>query len=248
MAHIDSLQLDPQSVTADALARSMAGEFLRQGPSSSKNKAEPMDQNQHLTAKYVYPSIAHASTNKEENADENNPDKRSLGAHSHSFDSPTTDCDIRLDIPYQSIGSTKGALLLICSGADGVTKYDRVALRLLYWDLSKNANHYHPPKKSDESSISPTRQLVEEAFDRWRTQIVSTTDSNSGNAIVHERDKATSNRGIQCSGGNVLPTAAGSSSAHNQNNNQKRKVFRGASILPSARRKRSRGLVYDKSL
>jgi len=250
MSHIESLQLDPQSVTAASLACSMAREFLRQGPLSSNNESEKVDQTQHLTAKYVYSSADCASIKKEETAHGNKTDRSALNTysqtHSQTFDYLPNNCDIRLDIPYKSIGSTTGTFFLKLSSEDGVRKYDKAALRFLYWDFSKNTNHYHPPETNEDSSISRKHHLVEDAFDRWRTRVVSTTHSSNGNETVESNDKDARNPGIERSSTNALPAATASSSAHNHDN-KKRKIFRGASILPSARRKRSRGLVYDKN-
>uniref|UniRef100_A0A6U9XED3 Uncharacterized protein n=1 Tax=Pseudo-nitzschia australis TaxID=44445 RepID=A0A6U9XED3_9STRA len=242
ISHVDSLQLDPQSVTAKALARSMAGEFLRQGPPSTNNEIERTDRTEYLTAKYVNSSTIHKSIRIEENGDQKSTHVTSTESQSVNF--PPTDVDLRVDVPYKSIGNANGTFLLKYSAEGGVTKYSISSLRFLYWDFSKNTNHCHPLQKNDESIIQ-TKQLVEEAFDRWRTQIVPVTNSSDRKHTVDDNNNNARKPQLKDSVGNVLPPATVNSSG-TSNNNKKRKVFKGASILPSARRKRNRGLVYDK--
>ncbi|VEU35851.1 unnamed protein product [Pseudo-nitzschia multistriata] len=241
MSHVDSLQLDPQSVTAEALARSMAGELLRQGPPCTDNKVEKMDRTGQLTAKYVESSKAN-----EENGDLKNSGNLVPKA-CDSLHSLPKKFDLRVDIPYKSIGNVNGTLLLHSSGDGTVTKYDKNALRFLYWDLSTNANHCHPLQKSDEPAVTAARQVVEDAFNRWRTQIIPNTVSG-GDCATDKIKNNIRNLQINLTGDNISqPTTVNSSHTGNNSNKKKRKVFRGASILPSARRKRNRGLVYDKN-
>ena len=242
MSHVDSLQLDPQSVTAKALARSMAGEFLRQGPPSTNNEMEETDRTKYLRARYVSSSTVHKSIRDEENEDQKSTNVTFTESQSVNF--PPNDVDLRVDVPYKSIGNANGIFLLKSSADGGVTKYSISSLRFLYWDFSKNANHCHPLRKNDESIIIHTQQLVEEAFDRWRTQIVPVTDSSDRKHAVDESNNSARKPQVEHSAGNVLPPTKVNSSV-TINNSKKRKLFRGASILPSARRKRNRGLVYD---
>jgi len=244
VSHINSLQLDPQSVTAEALASSMAEEFLRQGFLSSiitpreigqqiKIQQRIQEKNGVLTANYVNNSNSRTGF-KEGNEDMKN---KSFPNQSHSFDESSTNCEILAIIPYKSMGDSSGKLLLKYSPS-GVTKFDRSALRFLSWDFSKNPNHYENLSRNNES-VSSQKILVEHAIDQWRIQA-----ENSGSS--YDNDNNPDKQRLESSSDPVVSsTAVESYGTRTNEKRKKRSAVKGMVILPSARRKRNKGLVYD---
>jgi hypothetical protein len=246
MSHSHSLQLAPESVDAEALASSMAEEFLRQGsPSSStapEEKGETMkirqriqEQNCALSANYVNVRNSLKGIEKEENEAVKN---KTTPTQSQSVDDFSTGCDICVNIPYKSMGNSSGQLLLKCSPS-GVTTFGRSALRFLSWDFSKNPNHFENLPKNGESLLS-NKSLVNDAFDRWRIQAKNSGSNDCSDDSNHEKQKLeSSNTPV------ALTTTVGSNGTKTDDKRKRRRVFKGMGILPSARRKRNKGLVYD---
>jgi hypothetical protein len=245
MSHVHSLQLDPQSVTAEALASSMAEEFLRQGHPSDLTLQRKIDQtfdNQQrmlqesnvLTANYADIDNSRAGSNTEKSGEEKT---KSSPNPSQRFDDSATSRNICVNIPYKSMGDSSGKLLLKCS-PQGVTKFSRKALRFLSWDFSKNPNHFDRLPKNSESLLSK-KDLVDDAFERWRIQAESKSgkdndDENPGKQRVESSKKSV-----------VQTSPVGSNATKTIDRHKRRRPLKGMGVLPSARRKRNKGLVYD---
>jgi len=120
-----------------------------------------------------------------------------------------------------------------------VTTFGRSALRFLSWDFSKNPNHFENLPKNGESLLSK-KDLVNDAFDRWRIQAKSGGSNDCSDDSNHGKQKLEiSNTPL------ALTTTVGSNGARTDDKRKRRRVFKGMGILPSARRKRNKGLVYD---
>jgi hypothetical protein len=246
MSHSHSLQLEPESVDPEALASSMAAEFLRQGSPSSITAREEKGQNLKirqriqeesyaLTANYVNIKNTRKGIEKEENGEVKN---KTSPTQSQSFDDFSTDCDICVNIPYKSMGNSSGRLLLKCSPS-GVTTFDRSALRFLSWDFSKNPNHFENLPKNSESLLSK-KDLVDDAFNRWRIQAKRNGSNTCNDDSNHGKQK------LESSNTHVaLTTTVDSNGTRTDDKHKRRRAFKGMGILPSARHKRNKGLVYD---
>jgi len=87
--------------------------------------------------------------------------------------------DLLVNIPYKSIGNAKGTFILKISS---VSKFDKSALRFLYWDFAKNANHYRHQQNQGDNELMRTEKQVEDAFDAWkkrRSKKVNSTESTN---------------------------------------------------------------------
>ena len=211
VSYMNSLQLDRDSVSPAKLANSMAEEFLRQ-------------ENNVLTADYVSTKISPVDLEKLKTPEVTNttPPNQSRSLHDVS--------PICINIPCKSMGDSSGKLVLKYPSSD-VTIFDRSALRFLYWDFSKNPNQ----SKNDEPLLSK-KDLVDEAFDRWRIQVKTTASNDIDDK---DRGKQKSNKPT------VSATNMNSNDIRDSDRTKKRGRSKGMGILPSARRKRNKGLVYD---
>ena len=171
--HINSLQLDPSSVTPDALARSMVEEFRRQGFSSDVTTPEEMTpKSNSLNINYI--DIDNSSTGIQQARNTEMESKVTPNHKSPSFvDSPAKNNKIIVEIPYRSIGDSSGKFSLNYSPG-AVSRFDRSALKFLSWDFSKNPNHVENSPGEDESLLSE-KALVDDAFDQWQVQSLSRT-------------------------------------------------------------------------
>lgn len=241
ISHITSLQLDPQSVTAEALASSMAEEFLRQGPPSSltgskklgqagKNYLQLAKKYDVLDAKYVSSSNGLSSIQEEKIRELENSMEPT---HPKGFDGSTTNCSLSVVIPYKNMGNTNGTFLLKLP-PEGVTKFNRSALRFLHWDFSKNQNHFQ-----NAESLSSMKELVEEAFNHWQTRVDSRVTNDKDDTNSSKQSRESNDDAV------AIPAPAGNDRTRNKNKHKKRRAFNGMAVLPSARRKRNKGLVYD---
>jgi len=95
--------------------------------------------------------------------------------------------DLLVNIPYKDIGNAKGTFLLKIST---VSKFDKSALRFLYWDFIKNANHYrHQQNQGDNESVrTESEKQVEEAFDAWKKRRLKEIGLESTNTISDSKN------------------------------------------------------------
>eukprot|EP00531_Pseudo-nitzschia_arenysensis_P008116 CAMPEP_0116116654 /NCGR_PEP_ID=MMETSP0329-20121206/1152_1 /TAXON_ID=697910 /ORGANISM="Pseudo-nitzschia arenysensis, Strain B593" /LENGTH=234 /DNA_ID=CAMNT_0003610161 /DNA_START=388 /DNA_END=1092 /DNA_ORIENTATION=+ len=226
ISYMDSLQLDRDSVNPSTLASCLAEELLRQGsfPSTElKNRRQTRGATDVLTVDY------HESVNEESGEAKSQacPDQ---SANSNGLSS------ICVTIPCKSMGNLSGKLLLKRSSSS-VSKFDSSALRFLSWDLSKNPNNLENVAWSNGEPLISKKDLVDEAFHRWQMQPETSSsidhkDKKTGKESSDNRNESTTR-------------SVDSNSTKNNERNKKKRSFKGFGILPSARRKRNKGLVYD---
>ena len=234
--HINSLQLDPSSVTPDALARSMVEEFRRQEFSSDVTTPEEMPpKSNSLNVNYM--DIDNSSSRIQETWNTEVESKVTPNHKSPSFvDSPAKNNNIIVEIPYRSIGDSSGKFSLNYSPG-AVSRFDRSALKFLSWDISKNPNHVENSPGEDESLLSK-KAIIDDAFDQWQVQSLSRTKyDNDDNRHDNCRPESKGNASAEF--------VASMQSNGTKTNDRHKKRRKGMGILPSARRKRNKGLVYD---
>jgi hypothetical protein len=221
MSHITSLRLEPQSVKAEALANLMFESFLSQEPPIA---AEKDDYNSCVDARYVVLSSNSTSSTEKNGEEENAP---LLCDIDNSSDDNV--CDLCVDIPCKSMGNSKGTFRLKIST---VSKLDKSALRFLYWDLTKNANHYHHQKQEQEQDDNELLAQVEDAFreleKKVRPKVTNNANSTNNNTISDNRN--------------------GESIATTTNVTTKGKIKQNPRFMPSKRRKKQAGSFYAPSV
>jgi len=117
-----------------------------------------------------------------------------------------------------------------------MTKFDRIALRLLSWDLSKNPSNCEDVKNL--KCILSQKEAVYDAFNRWRNHTQSVAGNNTHSEVLIEEKLEYGSKSIaSCSTVNRDLTRT--------KGKHKKRSFKGTSILPSTRRKRNKVLVYD---
>ncbi len=222
LSYMNSLRLDRDSVSPEKLADSMAEEFLRQG--SPSDTIEPKE-------------IASALKNDQQANDSNyvlTVDNLSDDMSREDSIKEQHDCSsICVNVPCKSMGDSNGKLILKYMSSE-VAKFDAPALRFLSWDFSKSLHRFDRASKDEETFLS-NKDLVDEAFERWQIQArasisIDDNDKNLGNSK------------------NITPTESstnGNSSGTTNDKPKNRKRSKGMGVLPSARRKRNKGLVYD---
>ena len=221
VSYMNSLQLDRGSVNPEKLASSMAEDLLRLGSFPSKEfdvGKKSREKNTLLTVDY----------RSGINAENREVKSKSCPDQSQNLDDFSSIC---VTIPCKSMGDVSGKLKLKHSSS-GVSKFDSSALRFLSWDFSKNPNNFENAAWKNGESLLSKKDLVDEAFDRWQMQVkTSTSDDEKGKQSSDDPDVSTA-------------TIDSDRTRHNESN-KKRKSFKGFGVLPSARRKRNKGLVYD---
>ncbi len=228
ISYMDSLQLDRDSVNPSTLASCLAEELLRQGsfPSTElKNRRQTRGATDVLTVDY------HESVNEESGEAKSQacPDQ---SANSNGLSS------ICVTIPCKSMGNLSGKILLKHSPSS-ISKFDSYALRFLSWDLSKNPNNIVNVAWSKGEPLISKIDLVYEAFHRWQMQLE--TSSRIDNDVKKTGKESSNNRNKSTTSVDISSNC----STKNNERNKKRRSFKGSGILPSARRKRNKGLVYD---
>ncbi len=221
VSYMNSLQLDRASVNPEKLASSMAEDLLRLGSSSSKK----IDVGQKRREETQVLTVDYSSGINEENREVKS---KLCSDQSQNLDDFSSIC---VTIPCKSMGDANGKLKLKHSSS-GVSKFDSSALRFLSWDFSKNPNNFENAAWANGESLLSKKDLVDEAFDRWQMQVkTSTSDDKKGKQSSDNPDVSTA--------------TVDSSRTRNIDRNKKQRSFKGFGVLPSARRKRNKGLVYD---
>jgi hypothetical protein len=152
---------------------------------------------------------------------------------------------LRMSLPYFSNGQKmRGALSLKRHDSNCFT-FGAASLRFLYWDLIQN-NHcsnstniklQNVDKKGrlqQDVDANPMNSQVDMAFHTWKE---SPLPKASNNACISNND--------------ISPDAAGQSCSNNNTSNKTMsatKRRKGLGALPSAYRKRNKGLVYDNNV
>ena len=227
MSHITSLRLEPQSVKAEALANLMFESFLSQAPPIA---AEKDDNNSCLNARYVVLSSNSTSIiteKKEENGEEENAPLLC------DIDGSSDDnvCDLCVDIPCKRMGNSKGTFRLKIST---VSKFDKSSLRFLYWDLTKNANHYHHQKQEQEQDDNELLAQVEDAFRELEKKMRPSKVTNNTTNITNNNNTISDNRN-----GESIDTTTTSN---------KGKIKQNPRFMPSKRRKKQASSFYAPSV
>ena len=216
LSYMNSLQLDRDSVSPEKLADSMAEEFLRQG--SPSDTTEPKETASALKSDQEANDPNYILTVDYDISREEGIKQEDDGCSS-----------IGVNVPCKTMGDSNGKLLLEYMSSE-VAKFDVPALRFLSWDFSKNR---HFASKEAEMLLS-NKDLVDKAFERWQMQASVSVSNNEKNL------------GDQNNIGPTESTTNGNNgSTTNNDKPKKRKRTKGMGILPSARRKRNKGLVYD---
>jgi len=242
MSHITSLRLEPQSVKAEALANLMFESFLSQEPPITA-VAEEDDDNSNSCVNARYVVLSSNSTSSAEKKNEGNGEEEEYAPLLRDIDGSSDDniCDLCVDVPCKSMGNSKGTFLLKIST---VSKFDKSALRFLYWDLTKNANHYHhrQQEQEQEHDVNEVLAQVEDAFRELEKKMRPnkvTNNTNSTNNTISISDNR--NGESIASTTNVTITTITTRS-------NKSKIKQNPRFMPNKRRKKKAGNFYAPSV